>query len=90
MLRASYGKKQGNVAVELMWDFKKCFEQVHPDLLWHLAGELGYPRVLLILSSLQSYAWPRKLAMQEGLSAPAIQANHGIVAGSAMAVFELT
>ena len=89
MLRAQCGVKEGSIALDMLWDINKCFEQVCPKLLWHLARELGYPLVLLRLS-LRSYRWPRTLVMEEGLVAPPILAHQGIVAGSAMATFELT
>ena len=87
MLQTSYGKKKSNTALELMWDVKKCFEQVLPDLPWHLAGDLGYPRVLINLSLQSCLAKDTRYA--GGLATLTIEPNHGIVASSVIGVLAL-
>ena len=75
-------------AAELLWDIRKCYENVlHADLQQQ-AREQGYPMSLLRVS-LSSYRWGRMILYDHDVVAHKGYPKAGIVAGSSMATFEI-
>ena len=75
-------------AVEVMWDIRKCYENVNHAALADEARIQGYPMSLLRLS-LSSYRWKRQVVGMGGLLADPVYPAAGIVAGSSMATYEI-
>ena len=75
-------------AAELLWDIRKCYENVLHAELQEQAREQGYPMALLRVS-LSSYRWGRMIVFDHDLVAAKIFPKAGIVAGSSIATFEI-
>ena len=75
-------------AAELLWDIRKCYENLLHAELQQQAKEQGYPMSLLRVS-LSSYRWGRMIVYDHDLVAHKIYPKAGILAGSSMTTFEI-
>ena len=87
-VRSNLEVDKGRHYAEVLYDVRKCFENVNFSTLRRNAAAVGYPEVLLRVS-LHSYRWQRTIC--DGVLAvrPLRATRQAIVAGSAFATFEL-
>eukprot|EP00959_Pyramimonas_sp_CCMP1952_P215692 4511700-Pyramimonas_sp.AAC.1 len=78
--------RDGFHILSVLWDSRQFYEHVSHHRLWTVAQEVGYP-VAAIQYSLNSYKWPRRLAL-EGLVSDAVFPHSGAIAGAGTATFE--
>eukprot|EP00959_Pyramimonas_sp_CCMP1952_P124619 2605914-Pyramimonas_sp.AAC.1 len=68
------------------WDLRQFYEHISRHRLWTVAHDVSYP-IAAIQYSLNSYKWPRGLAL-EGLVSDAVFLHSGIIAGTGTATYE--
>jgi hypothetical protein len=75
-------------SLEILWDVKKCYENVrHADLV-DQGRKQGYPMALLRVS-IASYCWGRHVILDHQVMSPPVYPTRGIIAGSSHATFEI-
>ena len=65
--------------VAILWDLRKCYENVRRTMLAHQCAEMDFP-ILLARLAIGTYAWHR-IIMHHGAASRVIVPTSGIVAG---------
>jgi hypothetical protein len=81
-------EEDGLHSAEVLWDIRKCYENVLHSKLKTQAAAQKYPMPILRVS-LSSYRWGRSILFEHDMLAKPVYPKAGLVAGSSMATYEI-